>query len=607
MLVKVKKAFPNRGNQMKANQTSTFESNRVNDILKKYFTLIFAICALFMPLANVMAQATTEPKKETVAEAADKDPLKQIVPEGYKSPMKGNIHPEFLRSMFLTSEQMGAVKKTNSFWIDNMKVGVYLRPRYESKQNFDFNKTTDDYTNYAAQTSQIWFLVDPSPYFAIKVTIQDSRVWGGSQTPTGGDNRYALTTSAGYSYTGTPVTVKNNTDIREAFIMLKKTDALPLNIQIGRQVFAYGDLKVLGPLNWLYNGFAFDGVRFMYDSKYFSSHLFGTVLSEQHSAPGGTITANGRTNGTIDDAYFTGTYNTIKPFDLFHIDLYGFGVHKKWILNNNPLTTQDRSRQRDNLITGGIRITNRTANNNLPKGQIWDWTLESAWQTGYNGQRVNASWDILEQSWDGKRIHTERVKYDSRFFSGETGITVLDNLRLGVGYTYASGDPNRSDSKVGTWNPLFPQIAGSLPYWNIMNGQSTIVGFQNTKAYSFRVNYKTEKWGTFIFTTYDILKAKGQDAWYNVGGTAVSDGSSENFSNDYTKRDRLGKRLFYQYDFTWIYNYAESISIWSGASYIQAQDAVRNARENPNSTDITKRYTFDGKALYFYLMVSAAL
>jgi hypothetical protein len=558
-----------------------------------FFSIVFEFQSLYSQsvLTNPIESNETTPKKQ----------------EKYESSMKGDIHPEFLRSMFLTPEQVSKVKKTDLLWIDNMKVGLYLRPRYESKENFDFNKKTDDYASYTAQTTQIWFLVDPSPYYSLKVTVQDSRLWGGSQAPSSGDNRYALTTGAGLVNSATPVITKNNTDIREAFILLKKTELLPIEIQIGRQVFAYGDLKILGPLNWLSNGFSFDGVRFMYNSKYINSHVFGTVLSEQHSAPGGTITANGRANGTIDDAYFTGIYNTIKPSDSFLIDIYGLGLHKKWISAQNPAIPEERSRERDNLITSGIRITNRTSNNNLPAQKNWDWTIESAWQSGYNGQRVNASWDVFEQKWDQKRIYTERVKYDSRFFSAETGYAIIQNLRIGAGYTYASGDPNRSDSRVGTWNPLFPQIAGSFPSWNIMNGQSTIVGFQNVKTYSIRLNYKTEKYGTFILAAYDTLKAKSQDGWYNVGGSVVTDGSSENFSNDYTKRDRLGKRLFYQYDFTWIFNYAENISIWSGASYIQAQDSIRNARDNPYAVDLNKRYTFDAKAIYMYLMVSAAI
>ena len=226
-----------------------------------------------------------------------------------------------------------------------------------------------------------------------------------------------------------------------------------------------------------------------------------------------------------------------------------------------------------------------------------------------NGERVNAGWDYIGLEIEGKRVYTEKVKYDASFFSIETGILLLEKLRLGIGYTYGSGDPNRSDSdsRAATWNPLFPQIAGSLPYWNIMNGQSTLLSFQNTKSYSLHLNLQTENFGTFIFVIYDNQKAKLQDAWYNVTGAAVKDGSSENYSNDYSKRDKLGKRLFYQYDFTWIYNYSEYVSIWSGFSYIQAQDAIRNVRDNPNSNNPVNRYTFDPKAIYFYFSVSAAI
>lgn len=526
----------------------------------------------------------------------------------YRTSMKGDIPAEYMRSFLATPEQAGAVRKGNLFWYDSLKIGFHSRSRYEGRQNADFNKTTSDYADFIGQTTQVWFLADPSPYFAFKLTLQDARLWGGSQNSgAGGDSRYANTTGAGKviipNATSAPTTLRNSTDIREAFIMIKKTEILPVNIQIGRQIFAYGDLKLIGPLNWVYTGFSFDGIRFMYDSKYFSSHLFGTVLSEQHDGPAGLASSNGKSRGSIDDAYFTGSYNTLKPSDLFHIDLYGFGVHKKWIQPASPLTTQDRQRQRDELITGGIRITNRTDKGNLPKGQIFDWTVESAWQKGLTGERVGADWDLLNQTYSGQRVFTEQVKYDARFLSAEAGVHFLEKFRWGVGYTYASGDPNRNDEKVGTWQPLFPQIAGSMPYWNMMNGQSTMVGFQNVKNYSTRLNIKSS-FGTFIFALYDIQKAKSQDAWYNVGGAAVSGGSSENRTNNryqYDANAHLGKRLFYQYDFTYMFTYKEYVSFWAGFSLIQAQDAIRNARQISE----TATYTFEPASRYYYLMVSA--
>lgn len=562
---------------------------------------------------------TISESKQEISPSA-KEVVNTVIPENYKSDQKGNTNIEHLRSILVTPEQMGALRKSKTFWIDDkLKIGFHLRPRYESRQNADFNRNTDDYTNFVGQNSQVWFLLDPSPYFSAKVTIQDARLWGGNQNPgVGGDTRYALTNNSGREITPatttTPTVQRSSTDIREAYILLKKSDRLPINIQVGRQIFAYGDLKLLGPLNWLNNGFSFDGIRFMHDSKYFSSHVLGSVLSEQHDAPGGLVTTNSRKRGSIDDAYFTGTYNTVKPWEHFWIDLYAFGIHKKWIQATNPayalpnaqVTTEDRLKQKDNLITAGIRITNRTNNNNLPKGKLWDWTIESALQTGKNGEIINASWDYAQVTYEGKRIYRERVKYDSKFVSAETGFLVLDNVRFGIGYTYASGDANRNDGVVNTWNPLFPQIAGALPYWNMMNGQSTIVGFQNIKTYSARINYKTENYGTFILAGYDTLKAKSQDAWYNVAGSAVEGGSSESRGNERFKYDpnaHLGKRLFFQYDITWVYNYGENISIWTGFSLIQAQDAIRNIRQVGEAN----RYNFEPTSRYFYFMISAVM
>ncbi|WP_156895938.1 alginate export family protein [Leptospira broomii] len=560
------------------------------------------------------SQGQPEPPKSDPPKTEAPDPKKKPEEVKYATPLKGDIPLEYLRTLLITPEQMKDTQKSNLFWLDNLKMGFSARPRYESRENSTFNKRMDDYTSFVGQNTQIWFLLDPSPYFSVKITMQDTRLWGGSQgAQNAGNWSYALTTGSGATLTpGTTAStnVRSNTDIREAFIVLKKSEKLPISIFIGRQVFAFGDLKIVGPLNWLNTGFSFDGVRFVHDSKWFRSHVFGTILSDQYNAPYGLTTSNGQAKGTIDEAYFTGMYNTIKGGDIAHLDLYALEVSKKWISNPSPTDFDSRLKQRDNLLTTGFRLTNRTNMNNLPAGKIWDWTIESAWQSGYTGDRVKADWDILNlQTASGKNIYTQRVQYDTHFLSLDTGWKVLDNVRLGAGYIFGSGDPNRSDAKVGTWQTLFPQVAGSFPNWNTMNGQSLLAGFQNTKSYSARMNIKTESYGTFIFAFYDTLKATPQDAWYNVAGVPNTGNSTENFSNNKFTIDnaRLGKHLFYQYDFTWIYNYSEYISIWSGFSLVRAQDAIRNARDNPYAPNPLDRTTFEPNSKFFYLMVSVSL
>ena len=146
-------------------------------------------------------KTTSESKQENASTV--KDAVNTVLPESYKSDQKGNTNIEHLRSILVTPEQMGALRKNKTFWLDDkLKIGFHLRPRYESRQNADFNRNTDDYTNFVGQNSQVWFLLDPSPYFAAKITIQDARLWGGNQNSgVGGDTRYALTNNAGREIT----------------------------------------------------------------------------------------------------------------------------------------------------------------------------------------------------------------------------------------------------------------------------------------------------------------------------------------------------------------------------------------------------------------------
>lgn len=137
----------------------------------KSFSFTYTFFLLLCLSLTVSAQETakTEEAPKPVSEESRE----------YKTQMKGDIPAEYMRSFLATPEQAGAVRKGNLLWYDNLKIGFHSRSRYEGRQNADFNKTTPDYADFIGQTTQVWFLADPSPYFAFKLTIQDSRLWGG--------------------------------------------------------------------------------------------------------------------------------------------------------------------------------------------------------------------------------------------------------------------------------------------------------------------------------------------------------------------------------------------------------------------------------------------
>lgn len=159
---------------------------------KKSVAILVIIIFFF---SGLNAQDKIDTKIPTETNSVEKEKPKEIksekaIPDSYKSDQKGNMHIEHLRSVLVTPEQMGALRKSEIFWMDDkLKVGFHIRPRFESRQNADFNRNTDDYSTFTGQNTQLWFFLDPSPYYSAKVTIQDARLWGGNQNPgAGGDS-----------------------------------------------------------------------------------------------------------------------------------------------------------------------------------------------------------------------------------------------------------------------------------------------------------------------------------------------------------------------------------------------------------------------------------
>lgn len=614
---------------------------------------------------------------------------------GYVSPMKKDgISPDYLRSLFIEPEMQKALSKDQSMWLnDTIRVGFQVRPRSESRTNTDFNKNTDDYINRQSLGTQVWFLIDPHPNVTAKVTIQDSRILGGSSAAPVGDERRYLFDASGttinpqtYSQSTNPActsgtaltpgnfnscmtpsqsnsnTVPNNTGIREAFVDLKNLLG-PVRIRLGRQIIAYGDQRMLGGANWLQNGLSYDGVKLATDNSKFSADVFAMKMTAgqnyqgQQEGPNGLLTTNGRKNGSIDDSYLVGTYNTIKLPD-FNIDLYGIGILKKWVpsttstysLPNAVVYPSDRSKQADDLLTAGFRITNRTAGNALPKEKNWDWTLESAWQGGLSGQTVGATWDPLQQqninsarnpyitettgsiyniqgtgqcggvtcTGNGNtNLYTERVKYAGQMHLFQTGYTFFQRMRVGVGYNFASGNSNRNSGSNSTFQTLPGPRFGTFPIWNTINGISETIDSKNLKSYSTSLSYKSDDFGFFQVAYFQHKKAAMEDSWYAVSGAANNSstvGSTEVLNNNpYVQNNnpmlpgkRLGRNLFHEIDLTWIYKWNDHVSFWSGFAYLTAGDAIKNERNNPITVDKNNNYVYNSTGNSFRKNASVA-
>lgn len=540
--------------------------------------------------------------------------------EPYKSPMKGKLGGDYMRSMLLSPDHQDAVRKVDRLWFgDIFRIGFQARPRFDYSFNRDFDKRTQDGNNNGTQNSQVWFVIDPTPNVSAKVTIQDVRVFGGDQSRKDGQLGYlGLSNSAGVEVSSTPSTtntinVQNRTGLREGFIILK--NLIPdVEFTVGRQIFGFGDNRYVGGRNDGQTGNSFDGAKAKYTpTKNITTEVFTSILSEESNAGSGNNTSNGLRKGTVNDTYLSGIYNTIK-FEDFLIDLYLFNIDRKWeqSITTTPATSQDRTRQRDDLNTAGFRLSNRTNNNILPKVKSWDWTVESSVQFGNTGVKVNADWDVFQTTFNGQRVYSQRQQYDARFFLAQTGYTFFDRFRVGIQYSQGSGDSSRNDSRAKTFDASFATRSGGFPYFDSGAGITNTTFWSNTRIKSIHLMWNTEKLGRWIGVIYDTQKDQVNDAWYASGGAANTGLSYENtsggrYGGTNTLGQKAGKHLFYEYNLIWQYYLKEYVSIWAGASYLTAGDAIKGVRVNPLATDATARYSLDNKSYSFFFFVQFAM
>ncbi len=556
-------------------------------------------------------------------------------------------------------------------WIDGFSLGGHVRFRPEFHQNYNFDRTDrvlftsftsicsrkrstgrtcvqsggveypdfgkanhstvplyvaeEDSKEAVLQKVQLDFHKEFGADVVANIVLQDSRVWGGQPGSVNGVNTANGATSEA-------------TDLREA--NLEIFDFLgPLTLQAGRQVLAYGDQRLVGSFEWSNVGRSFDGLRLRYDGEEFNSHLWTMILAEDPDDFNATADGN-ESRPTIDDAYFSGWYNTWTLSRYFQAEAYYLGVYKKWTPRTEPLVvfvddrpeiitdeygigiaSQSRATQRDNLHTGGLRLTNRTEDGRatIP----FDWTVEAARQGGFTGaQKTPDGLDIALSDAEYKvrdvngnqvyelkadpqggfyvseyRLHqliTRKVKYDAYAYAVNLGFSPIKQVRLGLEYTEGSGDSDPTDFRDTTFVNLYPTNhnhygSGDLASWRNMRGRSA----------NLQLDFGSG--GLVRMEAWDIDKHSTQDAWYVASGArntvattefatdyAPPAGQSESKEKQYFKRKLkrvlwqkwyLRKHLFEEFDLLYKKKY-KGIEWNMGYTVIVAGDAARVARDD---------------------------
>lgn len=146
----------------------------------------------------------------------------------------------------------------------SLKAQLYLnteiRPRGELRNGYKSMFSEDDNTAYFISQRTRLGLIYSHEKYSLKITGQDSRVWG--------DESY-------YNSTGIKGDVAS-VDLYEAWFQLKLNQFSSL--KIGRQEWSYDDQRLLAARNWGQTGMAYDGILLKFDNKNFRADI-GLLLN----------------------------------------------------------------------------------------------------------------------------------------------------------------------------------------------------------------------------------------------------------------------------------------------------------------------------------------
>lgn len=335
--------------------------------------------------------------------------------------------------------------------------------RFEYRENnFDFNDSLNSLTDdsWFLQRARLGMKIKPVDWFTFYVQGQSSFEFDSDrpnipgQLGAEGDD---------------PI------DIRQAWMQFGSKAA---NLTVGRQIFLYGDERILGPLDWTNLGRTFDAARFHYEKTDWWIDVFAAsvVTFDPDGLNASDLFDNqgvGR-DQILSGAYFSST--ALIPWQV--TDIYGLELHESSVAGNTDFATLGTRMKADPKKLGGWDYDTEMA---VEFGEVKDKDLSAFaghWGIGYNW--LNCPW----------------------------------KPRFGLEYNFATGDGNAADGDVGTFQNLFPtnhKFYGYMDVWAWQNIHNPAVSFsvQPTAKLKAQVDYH-------LFWLADT-----SDAWYRANGTTA--------------------------------------------------------------------------------------
>ncbi|MBK8090531.1 MAG: alginate export family protein [Verrucomicrobiaceae bacterium] len=306
--------------------------------------------------------------------------------------------------------QTPAAPNPLSFADGRVVVGIEDQTRFEMRENnFDFNNSihaaTDD--AWLLNRARVSLQLQPVSWLTFYVQGQDAREIGSKRADLPG-----VLGAEG----------DNSFDLRQLYIEIGDAKISPLSLKMGRQVLLYGDQRLIGPLEWSNLSRTFDAIKLRYTGKdglWVDAFIASVVNIDRFGM-----------DDSDKDSLLTGLYAHIPTYGIQDTEVYALYF--------------DDTNRNDHFLTLGTHWKS------IP-GKLgpWDYETEFVLQTGKAGGR--------------------ELRAFASYIEGGYTFQAPWKPRVGLEYSYGSGDGNAADNKQGAFQNLFPT---NHPHYGYMDAFS---------------------------------------------------------------------------------------------------------------------------------------
>jgi hypothetical protein len=329
--------------------------------------------------------------------------------------------------------------------------GGQFRNRVESQDGLGFSRVDDVYN---LTQLRLGVYIQPTKWLKFVGVAQDARAFFNHHEPNASP-------------------YQNIWDIREAYVQLGSSTEGWFDVILGRQMFSFGDERVIGPSDWRNQGRTFDTARL---------DLHHTGVNVSIFAASVINPIDGEIDHHIEGNNIYGIYSSLTHI-IPHVTVEPYVLWR--VAPNDPALPETGGRGPLNEVTTGIRLAGR-----LPED--FDFDVEMNKQAGSLGpDSINA--------WGG------------HWNLGYTFLNARTEPRLFVEYNYASGTRNPNGNVWGTHDQIYASGHDKMDF-------ADQFGWKNIEDLRIGASEKLGKKWTLTEIFNDVWLATKNDALYGDSG-----------------------------------------------------------------------------------------